>query len=124
MSRFATLATTITHEDIQKAVARGHGPNETPVLTLSAESRVKGYQSICLPLTTANWRERWKNMCIMPSTGDGGNEEVIAAEKEAEAWRKSPSFLLDEVTMTRLGEITHHSTVPVCDVTLMREIDR
>ncbi|KIJ12820.1 hypothetical protein PAXINDRAFT_117778 [Paxillus involutus ATCC 200175] len=104
MSRFATLATTITHEDIQKAVARGHGPNETPVLTLSAESRVKGYQSICLPLTTANWRERWKNMCIMPSTGDGGNEEVIAAEKEAEAWRKSPSFLLDEVTMTRLDE--------------------
>ncbi|KAF9236733.1 PRMT5-domain-containing protein [Melanogaster broomeanus] len=104
MSPFATLATAITHEDIQKAATRGQGPHDTPVITLSTESRAKGYHSICLPLTTAKWRERWKNMCIMPSIGGGGNEEVIAAEKEAEAWRKSPSFLLDEVTITRLDE--------------------
>lgn len=44
-------------------------------------------------------------MCIIPSTGPAGNEEVIVAEK-AEAWRKSPSFLLDEVTITRLGAIS------------------
>ena len=31
---------------------------------------------------------------------------MIAAEKAAEAWRKSPSFLLDEVTITRLGQIS------------------
>ncbi|KIJ67063.1 hypothetical protein HYDPIDRAFT_85533 [Hydnomerulius pinastri MD-312] len=104
MPAFSSLAAAITHEDIHKAATQGHGPHGTPVLSLSTESRGKGYESICLPLTTGKWRERWKNMCIMPSTGDGGNEEVIAAEKEAEAWRKSPSFLLDEVTITRLDE--------------------
>lgn len=105
MAPFATLATTITHEDIQKKVARGHSPHDTPVLSLSAEAQSKGYQAICLPLTTGKWRERWRNMCIIPSTGPAGNEEVIVAEK-AEAWRKSPSFLLDEVTITRLGAIS------------------
>ncbi|KAF8557423.1 PRMT5-domain-containing protein [Imleria badia] len=103
MAPFATLAATITHEDIQKKVARGHRPHDTPVLSLSAEAQSKGYQAICLPLTTGKWRERWRNMCIIPSTGPAGNEEVIVAEK-AEAWRKSPSFLLDEVTITRLDE--------------------
>ncbi|KAF8127019.1 PRMT5-domain-containing protein [Boletus edulis] len=43
-------------------------------------------------------------MCIMPSAGAAGNEEVIVVEKAAEAWRQSPSFLLDEVTITRLDE--------------------
>lgn len=105
----APLATTITHEDIQKKVAGGHGPHDTPALSLSADAQAKGYQAICLPLTTGKWRERWQNMCIMPSTGAAGNEEVIVAEKAAEAWRKSPSFLLDEVTITRLGEISPRS---------------
>ena len=109
MPPFATLATTISHEDIQKKVVQGHGPHDTPVLSLSTEAQAKGYQAICLPLTTEKWRERWQNMCIMPSTGAAGNEEVIVAEKAAEAWRKSPSFLLDEVTITRLGEISPRS---------------
>lgn len=129
MARFATLATTITHEDIQKKAARGYGPHDTPVLSLSTEAQAKGYQSICLPLTTGKWRDRWRNMCIMPSTGAAGNEEVIVAEKAAEAWRKSPSFLLDEVTITRLGEIflfplhRSHSPCARC-ATHQREIDR
>ena len=66
-------------------------------------------------------------MCIMPSTGAAGNEEVIAAEKAAEAWRKSPSFLLDEVTITRLGEISPFIAPSLLarDVPLMRNsIDR
>lgn len=116
MAPFATLATTITHEDIHKKAAGGYSPHDTPVLSLSTEARAKGYASICLPLTTGKWRERWQNMCIMPSTGAAGNEEVIAAEKAAEEWRKSPSFLLDEVTITRLGEISsplHRSHSPV-----------
>ncbi|KAH7884506.1 PRMT5-domain-containing protein [Phlebopus sp. FC_14] len=104
MPSFATLARLLTQDDIQKAAGHGNGTNETPVLSLAADCQAKGYDSICLPLTTDKWRDRWKNMCIMPSTGDAGNEEVIAAEKEAEAWRKSPSFLLDEVTITRLDE--------------------
>ncbi|KAG6332759.1 hypothetical protein ID866_6333 [Astraeus odoratus] len=104
MSPFCTLAATITPEDIQSIDARGHGPHQTPVLGLSADCQSKGYQVICLPLTTGKWQERWKNMCIMPSEEDAHNEAAIAAEKEAEAWRKSPSFLLDEVTITRLDE--------------------
>ena len=127
MAPFATLATTITQEHVQKRAARGHGPHDTPVLSLAAEAQSKGYQAICLPLTTAKWRERWQNMCIMPSTGTAGNEEVIAAEKAAEAWRKSPSFLLDEVTITRLGEISpsHRSHSPcVRYATYEREMDR
>jgi len=114
MAPFATLATTVTHEDILEKAAQGHGPHDTPVLSLSSEAQAKGYQAICLPLTTGKWWERWRNMCIMPSTGAADNEEVIVAEKEAEAWRKSPSFLLDEVTITRLGEISppHRSHRP------------
>lgn len=111
MAPFATIAATIAHEDICKRAVRGHGPHDTPVLSLSAEAQAKGYHSICLPLTTGKWRERWQNMCIMPSTGDAGNEEVIAAEKATEAWRKSPSFLLDEVTITRLGEISSSPSI-------------
>lgn len=58
-------------------------------------------------------------MCIMPSTGAaGGNEEVIVVEKAAEAWRKSPSFLLDEVTITRLGEIFP----PIAPTLLVRDV--
>ena len=98
MSPFATLATTIALEDIQKTPAG----DQTPLLSIAVDCQAKGYQAICLPLTTAKWHDRWKNMCIMPSED---NEATISADKEAEAWRKSPSFLLDEVTMTRLGAI-------------------
>ncbi|KAI6116886.1 PRMT5-domain-containing protein [Pisolithus croceorrhizus] len=104
MSPFATLATTITLEDIQNKATGVFEPYETAVLALSADCQSQGYQAICLPLTTSKWQERWKNMCIVPSIEDAGNEAVIAADKEAEAWRKSPSFLLDEVTITRLDE--------------------
>lgn len=104
MSPFATLATTITLEDIQIKATGVFEPHETAVLALSADCQSQGYQAICLPLTTTKWQERWRNMCIMPSVADAGNEAVIAADKEAEAWRKSPSFLLDEVTITRLDE--------------------
>lgn len=105
MAPFAMLATTITHEHIQKkSTAQEQPSHQTPVLSLSVEAQNKGYQAICLPLTTGKWRERWRNMCIMPSTGTASNEEVIVAEKAAEVWRKSPSFLLDEVTITRLGK--------------------
>ncbi|KAG9314880.1 hypothetical protein JVU11DRAFT_3982 [Chiua virens] len=112
MAPFVKLATTITCEDIHKTAARGHPQHHTPLLSLSSDAQTKGYHAVCLPLTTGKWRERWQNMCIMPSTGAAGNEEVIVAEKAAEAWRKSPSFLLDEVTITRLGEISSSPSAP------------
>lgn len=103
MSPSPTLATSFTLEDIQIAADPSH--RDSPILVLAADAKSKGYQAISLPLTTPRWHTRWKNMCIMSCTTDAHNEEAIAAEKEAEAWRKSPSFLLDEVTITGLGEM-------------------
>ncbi|KAF9450345.1 PRMT5-domain-containing protein [Macrolepiota fuliginosa MF-IS2] len=39
---------------------------ETPVLKLIREARNKGYETICLPLTTEKWKERWEGMCLLP----------------------------------------------------------
>ncbi|KAJ7903607.1 PRMT5 arginine-N-methyltransferase-domain-containing protein [Mycena olivaceomarginata] len=74
----------------------------TPVLALSAEARSKGYDSVCLPLTTEKWKKRWTEMCLLPSGVDADAD--MAAEQRAEAWRAKPGFLLDEVTITQLVE--------------------
>ncbi|KAJ7227136.1 PRMT5-domain-containing protein [Mycena pura] len=96
----ASISTLITLQDISKA-----GPTKdaaTPVLSLSAQARSKGYDSVCLPLTTDNWKKRWTEMCLLPNGTDLAAD--MAAERRAEAWRAKPGFLLDEVTITQLDE--------------------
>ncbi|CAK5269133.1 unnamed protein product [Mycena citricolor] len=99
----AGLTALVTHEDISKASRAPPTPDApTPILALSSQSRAKGYDGLCLPLTTESWKKRWMNMCLLPE----GMEEAagIAAEKRAEAWRARPGFLLNEVTLTQLDE--------------------
>ncbi|KAH7907940.1 PRMT5-domain-containing protein [Hygrophoropsis aurantiaca] len=104
MPEFAALASSITHEDISQAFLKGQGSAETPILRLLKESRSNGYDVTCLPLTTAKWRERWRDMCILPSAGGADSEKIAAAEQQAEIWRRAPGFALDEVTISRLDE--------------------
>lgn len=146
----AGLATVFTLDDILRASVsfispspsadastHSHLPHaqkeqpDTPVLRLVKEARNKGYETICLPLTTQNWRDRWEGMCLLPSspaqasalesdkvekTGEnlddfGAAHLTIDAEKKkkdrataAEQWRARPGFLQDEVTITRIDE--------------------
>ena len=100
----ATIATFYTLDDIQKVSdSLGEINYATPVLKLVSEARSKGYDVICMPLTTDKWRQRWAEMCIQPSEGQRGEQDSTAAERRAEQWRAQPAFLKDEVTMTRLG---------------------
>jgi protein arginine N-methyltransferase 5 len=99
--RFSSLSTHIALEELAQTSTQGNASYETTVLRLVAEARSKGYDLICLPLTTEKWKSRWRDMCILPSEADR-NRDVVAEER-AEAWRASPAFMRDEVTMTRLG---------------------
>lgn len=100
----AGLASCFSFEDISQASARTDGSDKTPVLKLIRESQTKGYDFVCLPLTTPKWRERWRNMCIVPSASANDADENATAEQQAEAWRKAPSFLHEEVTISTLGK--------------------
>ncbi|KAG1771016.1 PRMT5-domain-containing protein [Suillus occidentalis] len=104
MADAASLASCFTFDDISQASARTDGSDKTPVLKLIRESHAKGYDFVCLPLTTPKWRERWRNMCIVPSASANDTDENATAEQQAEAWRKAPSFLHEEVTISRLDE--------------------
>lgn len=104
MAGAASLASCFTFDDISQASARTNGSDKTPVLKLIKESHAKGYDFVSIPLTTPKWRERWRNMCIVPSASADVTEETAAIEQQAEAWRKAPSFLLEEVTISRLGK--------------------
>jgi protein arginine N-methyltransferase 5 len=95
-----------TPEDIERAAVLPNGNNgdaETPILRLLAQASARGYESMCLPLTTDTWRARWHSMCVL-----SGAPEVEEADKEnamrAEIWRNAPAFNSNEVTVTRLGE--------------------
>ena len=99
--RFSTLSTQITPEEFAQASTKGNATYESLVLRLVAETRSKGYDLICLPLTTEKWKIRWRDMCILPS--ESNRDRDVVAEERAEAWRASPAFLRDEVTITRLG---------------------
>lgn len=76
---------------------------ETPILRTIADARAKDYAGVCCPLTTEAWRERWRGMCLLPMNDA---HDKIAIERKAEAWRSTPAFERDEVTLTRLGEWT------------------
>ncbi|KAF8992848.1 PRMT5-domain-containing protein [Cyathus striatus] len=95
----ATLATFLTLEDIVEASRTDDKEYETPVLKLVVDARAKGYDVVCLPLTTDKWKTRWSDMCLEDSEKD-----KEAAAKAAEAWRSNPAFRDDEVTITRLDE--------------------
>ncbi|KAF7965889.1 hypothetical protein HWV62_41010 [Athelia sp. TMB] len=102
--RFSSLSTYVTtdelaHLDISTPTPSDH--NDSTVLRLVTNSRSKGYDSACIPLTTEKWRARWRGMCIL--SGEGGERDV-GAEERAEAWRAAPVFMRDEVTITRLDE--------------------
>ncbi len=103
METFASISTFLTHEDIAKASTDLKQPNQTPVLKVVSEAQTKGYEQVCIPLTTENWKNRWKGMCLMPSEENEGERNTEAA-KRAEAWRGGHSYNRDEVTITRLGE--------------------
>jgi protein arginine N-methyltransferase 5 len=71
------------------------------VLQILADAKDKQYDTICLPLTTAHWRTRWREMCVLPGGED--RQADALAQQRAEAWRAQPAFLREEVTVTRLG---------------------
>jgi type II protein arginine methyltransferase len=98
----ATISTLLTLEELWNAPKNNDKKRQTPVLEQSAAARDKGYDSICLPLTTPKWKKRWSDMCLLPAGSD--RDTQISAEQQAEAWRSKPCFLQDEVTITRLGQ--------------------
>ena len=106
----ATISTFITLDDVSKASKDqpSNDEHETPVLRIVAETRSKGYDAVCLPITTDKWKQRWSEMCLLPAESSEGDKE--AAARAAEAWRLRPGFLRDEVTMNRIGEYLelHH----------------
>ncbi|KAK7033061.1 protein arginine N-methyltransferase [Favolaschia claudopus] len=98
-----SISSLLTLQDITRAAKEPPNPDaSTPVLALSAQVRSKGYDLVCLPLTTEKWKKRWTEMCLI-STGVDSTTDMVA-ERRAEAWRAKPGFLLDEVTMTELEE--------------------
>ena len=72
----------------------------TPTLRAVTTARSKGYDGICVPLTTEKWRTRWTDLCLLP---DDENPDKAALEQRAEQWRANPAFAREEVTLTRLG---------------------
>ncbi|KAJ3983947.1 shk1 kinase-binding protein 1 [Lentinula detonsa] len=109
----ASISTLITLATLENE--KPSGSHETVPLELIAEAQLKGYHSVCLPLTTENWHTRWTEMCLMPSdsiqkrTRESRRESKLAirdlsVEGKAEAWRENPCFERDEVTITRLDE--------------------
>ncbi|KAJ3830210.1 shk1 kinase-binding protein 1 [Lentinula raphanica] len=109
----ASISTLITLSTLSKK--KPSGSHETIPLELIAEARSKGYNSVCLPLTTEDWHKRWTEMCLVPSdsvqkrTRESRRESKLVnrdltSERKAEAWRENPCFERDEVTITKLDE--------------------
>lgn len=96
------LSTSITLDDLARVSIQGDPNYDSAVLKLVSETRSKGYDLICIPLTTDKWKTRWRDMCILPSGSEGDRD--VQAEERAEAWRAGPVFMRDEVTMSRLGK--------------------
>lgn len=102
--RFSLLSSFVSLDELAPIVDSKDPNYDSPVLKLVSETRSKGYDLVCLPLTTEKWKTRWRDMCILPSGSD--RDRDIHAEERAEAWRAGPAFKRDEVTMTRLGELS------------------
>ncbi|KAF9266605.1 PRMT5-domain-containing protein [Marasmius fiardii PR-910] len=112
----ATISARFNQSDIIRVSNSLDSAHQTPVLQLTSEARSKGYDSICLPLTTDSWKKRWAGMCLLPESGDEKKKREsrresrmfvsrdVTADKKAESWRENPCFELEEVTITRLDE--------------------
>jgi type II protein arginine methyltransferase len=77
----------------------------------TAKARTKGYDGICLPLTTDQWKARWRELCLIHAEG---SPDTAALEQSAENWRARPVFLRDEVTITRLGALCTCMCIKSC----------
>jgi protein arginine N-methyltransferase 5 len=97
----APVSTVITSDEIATLSAEGNSTETTPVLKLIADARSRGYDSVCVPLTTGAWKDRWAETCILPP--DYERSADMSADYRAELWRSNPTFDLGEVAMTRLG---------------------
>lgn len=79
------------------------------------DARSRMFDVVCAPLTTAKWRERWREMCVIVSPGpDRDGERGESSEIRAENWRANPAFELGEVTMTHLGMCPSRQRQCVC----------
>jgi len=97
--RYSSLCADLTLQDIVNAPL--DEDHETKILALKDVAYSKHYRTVCLPLTTEKWKQRWTGMCLVPF--DTGDEESAKTAREAEKWRLNPAFATGEVTMTRLG---------------------
>lgn len=95
-----SLSVFITLEEIANV---SPAASESALLKLIAEARLSGYRSVCVPLTTGKWKERWAETCLLPVEQENLSAENASADHRAEIWRSNPAFELGEVTMTRLG---------------------
>ena len=110
----ATLATCLGLQDIYRASQLHDSSNaekRTPILKLIENEKYKGYDRLCLPLTTGKWKERWSQMCLLPM--ESSEPEKENAARAAETWRLNPAFTRDEVTMTRLGAYMTRKSKPI-----------
>lgn len=119
--RMTTFIGHVTHEHL--AALAQPTPDDlsgrSPALKAIAAAAGKGYDAVCMPLTTDRWRARWRAMCLLSGeeaqddadkdtdtdadTDKEREEDKALREQQAEQWRAHPVFLKDEVTITRLG---------------------
>lgn len=99
----ASLSSCLTPRDISNASQfyKSSDTEKTLILKLIENEKSKGYDKVCLPLTTEKWKERWSQMCLLPM--ESGEQDKEAVARTAETWRLNPAFKRDEVTITRLG---------------------
>jgi type II protein arginine methyltransferase len=97
------LAALATLDDLSVVPPDEDAP--TPALRLVSVVEDRGFEKLCLPLTTEKWKSRWRGMCVMPDNQEleRGSQEQQEILRRAEDWRAHPRFLKDEVTITRLG---------------------
>ena len=95
-----------TLDDLAQLGQRDDIGDDTPVLRATTDARTAGYETICVPLTNGQWKERWRELCI--SSPNEAQDKLAEIEQRAEAWRSKPAFFRDEVTLSRLGEL------PIC----------
>ena len=77
------------------------------------------FDSVCVPLTNASWRERWERMCTIATSEtassdlhgasrvDGSQDDVagLRSRREAELWRAGGAFRRGEVNVTNQGAL-------------------
>jgi type II protein arginine methyltransferase len=101
----AVIAPFYTPEDITRAGVLPSEDGETPVLRLLAQATARGYESVCLPLTTDAWRTRWHDMCVLssssvPGVGTGTGGAADADRGGTEERDRERERVTDAETMT------------------------